>query len=542
MFLSILRVLQSFRSRFRSPLSLWPRRPETLLGCVLIAISTMFLSSSPVEPFDYSNVSGYFGPGAFAAWVITCFAGFCPAEGRHLVRFIWKESYHIPHRIDSFAMLEYPREDCKNYASGIRTCCENSQPEVVKLDSEKMKCLQKFLEYTLQATMNETDDRPFALRQFLHEIQSNDREIRALQRESADNLLLQAECAELVLDSLPLFFKRDSLKYPGFVQYGIYEHENDISGQSCDRLVESLASTFTWFEMSRADFIHCLLHFRNGVQFWSYQITQSEAEIADKMDPNTWAAIIYPIVACWVCLAKQITSNIETWRPEDDAAACVAQFAIGVSSIALIGSRYRIVRADRIFRFQQRSLAWMVVHWHSCVVLIFRLVYMSESSFSVQLLGIFHTFTIMLSLAFEMVLHVYLVPFRPPSSFSSWHCPECAYPAHPKGYQRRLWAFTVELRSLAPHMPQMSAVSIIPWLFILPRADVGDIGDARIVKIQRGTRLGLLIPGSSANISDLDQAAALATALALALMAPLGTLASRARAFWVRQRTYQSTG
>jgi hypothetical protein len=130
-----------------------------------------------------------------------------------------------------------------------------------------MECLQKFLEFTLKTIMDETDDSPVALRHFLHEVHPNDREIRALQKEGADNFLLQAKCAELVLDSVPLFFKHNSLKYPGFVQYGIHEDENGISGQSCDRLVESLASTFSWFEMSRADFAHCLLHFRNGVQF-----------------------------------------------------------------------------------------------------------------------------------------------------------------------------------------------------------------------------------------------------------------------------------
>jgi hypothetical protein len=442
-------------------------------------------------------------------------------------------------------MLEYPEEDCKATLASGRRGCENSQPDVIELDSEEMKCLQKFLKYTLQATMNETNDPPVALRQFLYEIQSNDREILALQKQFAENFLLQAKCAELVLDSLPLFFKHDSLKYPGFVQYGIDEDENGISRQSCDRLVESLASTFTWFEMSRADFTHCLLHFRNGVQFWYYQISQSEAEIANKMDPNTWAAILYPIVACWVCLAKRISSNIETWRPEDDAAACVAQFAIGVSSIALIGSRHRITRADRIFHFQQRSFAWMVVYWHSCVVLIIRLAYISRSSSSSVHLGTFYTFTTVVLIFFEGTLYVYLAPFRTPRSFSAWHNPDCAWADYPKRYRRRLFTLRSPFQPVALHTLHMLVLSILPWFFISPWAGFRDLrnvdSDSRITRTQWSTRLNLLIPGSSANISDLDQAAALATALALALMAPLENLVSRICAYWARQRTNQPT-
>ncbi|KAE8341376.1 hypothetical protein BDV24DRAFT_132333 [Aspergillus arachidicola] len=548
MFLSILRLLQSFQSRLLSPLSLWPRRPETL-GCVLLTMSTMFIRFSPVETFDYADVSGYFGPGAFGAWVITCLAGFCPAEGRHLLRLIWKESYHIPHQIDSFTRLEYPRDDCKeNYASRKGRYFENSQLEVVELNSGKMKCLRRFLEYTLQATMNEGDDPPTALREFLYGIQSNDREIRALQKENADNFLLQAKCAELVLDSLPMFSKRDSLKYPGFIQYGFDEDENRISEQSCEQLVESLASTFTWFEMSRTDFTQCLLRFRNGVQFWFYQTTQSEAEIGHKLDPNTWAAIIYPIVACWVCIAKRITSNIETWRPEDDAAACVAQFAIGVSSIALLGSRYRIIRANRSFRLRQRSWAWMIVFWHSCAVLLFRLRHISESSssssiavsafliFAILLLRPIEIAIYMLLLAFEMVTPLQLGLSRTSHSFSKCFCPECLCLVCVKGNERRFREFTELIISLDTGWMQVWVTNFLPFIAL-----IAGFGDAesynRIIRIQWSTRLHLLIPGSSANISDLDQAAALATALALALVVPLGTLASCIRAHWVRHRS-----
>jgi hypothetical protein len=529
----------------------------------------MFLVISPVEPFDYSKVSGYFGPGAFGAWVITCLAAFCPAEGRHLLRLILKEPYLIPQGIDSFTRLEYPRHDQKEkHVRGTRRYCENGQPDFIELNSGKMQCLQRFLEYTLRDAMDDSRQPPNALRQFIDGIRFNDREIRALQKERPDKFLLQAKCAEIILDSFPLFFKRGSLMYPGLVLYGIDEDWNGVSGQSCDRLVESLESTYPWFQMSRADFTQCLLLFRNAVRFWSYQTAQSEAEIAKKMDANTWAAIIYPVVACWVCIAKGVTSNLETWRPEDEAAACVAQFAGGVSLIAMLGSRYRIIRGDRIFRLHQRLLAWIVMYLHCGIVLLFRLRHMSQAPFGVALtifltganiywallenashllLLIFEMVIHVLSPAFERVTHVQLRLFRTPRLISWGYCSECFYADCPKGYHRRLWAHTVFLRSVPSDWPSLLfMMGIFPQFLFALCVRLGDSEDAEsynhTIKINWSTRLGLLTPGSSANISDLDQAAALATALALALAAPLSTLASRARAHYVKQCTYQSTG
>jgi hypothetical protein len=94
-------------------------------------------------------------------------------------------------------------------------------------------------------------------------------------------------------------------------------------------------------------------------------------------------------------------------------------------------------------------------------------------------------------------------------------------------------------------VPDTFFLSIAPWIYLLVWAGSKEKNwlesFSQIPGIQRGIQFNLLIPGSSANISDLDQAAALATALALALMAPLGTLASRTRAYWVKRRTYRST-
>lgn len=139
-----------------------------------------------------------------------------------------------------------------------------------------------------------------------------------------------------------------------------------------------------------------------------------------------------------------------------------------------------------------------------------------------------------LLLAFETVTHVQLRLFRTPRSVSLWYCPECFYPNCPKGYQERLWALTVIFKSFTgyPLLSVISMASVCPVC-------LGEIGDAdiynRIIRIQWSTQANLLSPGSSASISDLDQAAALATALALALVAPLKTLASLARAQFVRQ-------
>ncbi|CEJ62474.1 hypothetical protein PMG11_10971 [Penicillium brasilianum] len=323
-----------------------------------------------------------------------------------------------------------------------------------------MQCLQRFLEYTLRDAMDESRQPPNALRQFIDGIQFNGRNIHALQKECPDKFLLQAKCAEIVLDSFPLFFKRDSSLYPGYVHYGIFEDENGIFGQSCDRLVESLESTYPWFQMSRADFTQYLLRFRNAVQFWSYRTTQSEAEMARRMGPTKWAAIIYPVVACWVYIPKRVTSNMETWRPEDEAAACVAQFAVGVSLIAILGSRYRIIQGDRIFHSRRRFLAWTVMYMHCGIVLLLRIRYMSQAPFPFGgiALTIFLTGAIfywaplerashLLALAFERVTHVQLRLFRTSHLISSGYCSECFYADCLKGYHRRLWAHTVLLGS-----------------------------------------------------------------------------------------------
>jgi hypothetical protein len=299
--------------------------------------------------------------------------------------------------------------------------------------------------------------------------------------------------------------------------------------------------------MTRADFTQCLLRFRNAVLFWSYQTIQSEAEVARKMDPNTWAAIIYPIVACWVCIAKRVTSTMETWRPEDEAAACVAQFAICVSLIAILASRYRIIRGDRIFRFHQRSLAWMVMNWHSCIVLTFRVRHMAKAPFGVAHM-LFLTFAMIFWAPLDkMVIHVQLRLFHTPRLVSSGYCSQCLYADCPKANHRLIWIHNVSL-GCPPldWLPLPFSMDVFPQIIVILCLGLRDSEDAEsfghVIKTNRSTRLGLLTPGSSANISDLDQAAALATALALALAAPLSTLASRARAHYVKQCTYQSTG
>lgn len=96
--------LHPIRSQTRSLPSLWPKQPGILIVCLVVIILTIFIRFEPVG-FDYSNVSGFFGPGAFWAWVITCLSGFCPNEGRHLLRVIWKEPWTFPVSFDRFSEL-----------------------------------------------------------------------------------------------------------------------------------------------------------------------------------------------------------------------------------------------------------------------------------------------------------------------------------------------------------------------------------------------------------------------------------------------------
>ncbi|CAG8377817.1 unnamed protein product [Penicillium salamii] len=95
---------RSIRSHWQSIPSIWPYQFLILIGFVILIIFTFALHIEPIS-FDYSNVSGFFGPGAFWAWVISVLTGFCPNEGLHLLRVIWKEPWEYPISFDNVSEL-----------------------------------------------------------------------------------------------------------------------------------------------------------------------------------------------------------------------------------------------------------------------------------------------------------------------------------------------------------------------------------------------------------------------------------------------------
>lgn len=114
----------------------------------------------------------------------------------------------------------------------------------------------------------------------------------------------------------------------------MFGDEPGIFRQEFNEATESLAATYCWSAMEEADIAHYLIEFRNRLKFRTHQFETAKAEIPHEMNLNTWAAVLYALISCWVCFVQHGGFKSDTWRPEDDAAACIAQFSFCVSVLA----------------------------------------------------------------------------------------------------------------------------------------------------------------------------------------------------------------
>ncbi|CAI7668997.1 unnamed protein product [Penicillium palitans] len=258
-----------------------------------------FIRFEPVG-FDYSNVSGFFGPGAFWAWVITCLSGFCPNEGRHLLRVIWKEPWTFPISVDRLSQL--PPLPIEDQSIKRELPYVNNLGEDDELQNDKMECISRLLKEIMQDTLTdakESSTHLSILRMWLLQVRSSDRQFFRRTENDSHNAFLQADCADLVLDSFPAFF-REEAKDPRFIRYSMFADESDIPRQDFNEVTESLANTCCWFTINEADFAYYLIEFRNRIKFWTHQVETAKAEIPREMDLNTWAAVLYALISCWL--------------------------------------------------------------------------------------------------------------------------------------------------------------------------------------------------------------------------------------------------
>lgn len=464
----------------------------------MVVILTIFIRFETVG-FDYSSVSGLFGPGAVWAWVITCLSGFCPNEGRHLLRVIWKEPWTFPTSVDRLSQL--PPLPIEDQSIKRELPCGSNMGEDDKLQNDKMTCISRLLKEIMQDTLTDAKESSAhlsILRTWLLQVRSSDRQFFRRTENDLDNAFLQADCADLVLDSFPVFF-REEAKDPRFIRYSMFADESDIPRQDFNEMAESLANTCCWFTMNEADFAYYLIEFRNRIKFWTHQFETAKAEISREMDLNTWAAVLYALISCWVCLVHQGRFVFERWRPEDDAAACIAQFAFGVSALGLLSSHSRMPEGAPESIASLRLSVWCVVYWHSWLVIHLRGYYIENGWSIPNVLALSYNAGLMGLLVLRMCLLVL-----------------CRH----SGMVRKFRWFAPGQPLLDSDLRVLTAwLSLLPWCYILSVWSVGRY--PRVPKIPWGIHVGLPIPTSSASISDLDQAAALATVVTLLLAVPL---------------------
>ncbi|CAG8276119.1 unnamed protein product [Penicillium salamii] len=482
---------------------------------------TFALHLKPIS-FDYSNVSGFFGPGAFWAWVISLLTGFCPNEGLHLMRVIWKEPWEYPLSFDNASELP-PLPAEKKPGESTTDVSNNDSGQDDVLEKDKMDCIRQFLKKVMQNALTDDMQRsPELVGQFLElnlwlsQLRLNNQSFFFGYNfdKHSDNFLLQAECADHVMDSLPLFIT-ERTTYLGLMRYSTSKSPRvQYRMERTYELPRNLRATCSWFELNETDFIHYLKEFRNRVQFWMYQYKASEAEIPRKMDANTWAAALYALVSCWVCLIEHGRCKSKTWRPEDDAASCVAQVAYGASTLALLSSHPRKPESSRKSRTSLRSSIWMVVYLHAWFVMLCRGYFVEDGLGIASILGTAQFSGLLGLLCYRMPFLVVLEvePTR------SWIA------------RRFTWLRLGPAQSVSEL--RQGTVFLCTLLQALALLSSGR-RFLQIPKIPWTLHAGPPIPKSSASILDLDQAAALATAVFLLLAIPLQfAIISFGRVLW----------
>ncbi|RHZ47819.1 uncharacterized protein CDV56_105329 [Aspergillus thermomutatus] len=367
--------------RLRSRLQ--PREPVLFFQCSLVTFFILLLRFDATHIHDHSTVSGYYGPGAFWAWIITCVMAFGPAEGRILLRRIWSDPFEgLGER--GIIDLPHPWEDRTN-SSSESSCQGQGAPEEDGIKPEKLAALRKMLDclfLLLRKDEDEIQKLPYPLVRLLRSIArgasvSGEANYYSLftdyrsfiatpglspeyaQQVRRQNEKAMGERAEKILDFFPCTTKRHSNDHPGFIEYRLECRGGTV--EAYHGLLDDISTVFPWFDMNVTDFIIHLIDLRNRLQFLEYR--RRLTDLPARLDTTACTAMVYPLIACCVQLRRHFPFKKHEWGAEDQAVASVAQISIALSTFAFLSNR----PFNRWFTW--RIAAWAAVHVCSCAVL-----------------------------------------------------------------------------------------------------------------------------------------------------------------------------
>lgn len=526
--------MESRVSRLKSRLvqifiSIRPTQP--LLLCQVLSVTAYTLAFHPRATHldDFSDVSGFFGPGAFWAWILLCITSIAPTEGYMLYRRIWhenpKEKEEAEEEINVSA-LESPF-NLWSFRHELLYFHDDAGPSD-EFDDAKLMLIPQILESLFEYLQHTTPGQiPVSLENFGFKLAGDlsrhlHTQADTLQDPPLNNFLDQQSdqkklfrlglMAQTMLDLLPFVTTKASSLNPGFTCYGIfYDSQSHLPRDFLiqrNPLIEDLFTVFPWLEQSAVDFPWYLMEFRNRVMFFHYQQKKVEPQIPDNLDPNTFAVVAYAAVACGTALLRNSAIKCLPWEALDETAAGVAQIAYGLSAVAIISER------PENRRLSARMMTWLVLYFSSLWAIKGRVLYHDQPlSFSgwlmcLQMLGftnfvIFHGNLFSLYAIYTDITR--LLSRKWPRYFTARNPPNLP-PWRPSDYMM----MGTSLIFLGVYFLQMVASN-----------DQAQLEERKRPFYPWQAQFGFPIPRSSAKLSDLNQAAALGTAVLLFLNRPI---------------------
>ena len=445
---------------------------------------------------DYSAVSGLYGPGAFWAWIISCVMAFCPNEGLVLLRHIWSDPIV---GLENSDILDLPRPQGTAEGSGESSGHDLDTRD--EIDHEKLYSLRRLLDCIFCLSFLKNEDKPELVTDIL-DIFSRGSGM-SLWSDYPDRISTfpslrlklhikyeraTGERAERILGLCSHVSKTPSKSRPGFIEY---RAKDCVGGDILYRpFFKDVTAEFPWFQMEFDDFHHHLIDLRNRFQLLQYR--RELRELPSTLCANTCAAIAYPLIACCVQLTRHFPFQNHNWEARDEAVASVAQISSMMSVLALLSNR------PSFNVFTLRHAAWMAVYLCSWTFLCCRAHYVCiEQNF----LSYFTTFQVP---GFIIVLSLGTIWF-PPMALLAWCLSDPDY---------------------QPEEPQVPRVQIyLAFLMgiitpIVTYADRSKL-DPLCAVSSWDVHFSLPLPRSSVSLGELDQAAALATAIFLMVSTPL---------------------
>ncbi|KAJ5353849.1 hypothetical protein N7541_006413 [Penicillium brevicompactum] len=449
---------------------------------------------------DYSEVSGFYGPGTFWAWILVCAMAFGPNEGRVLLRHIWSGPIvgleHACIFDPDIRDLPLPQD----MEEGSVESRGRDLDSGYKIDREKLCKLRRLLDSIFCVAFLGKKGKPklitevlrlchedsdFSLwRYYPHHISTAEVTYRLHKNyEKATG-----ERAEKILSLCSEFNLSLSKCQSGFVEYhsrgfahtdGFYFH-----------FFKGLRAEFPWLRMGFDNFHFHLIDLRNRFQYLQYR--RELRELSPRLDANTCAAVAYPLIACCVQLKRHIPFQNQRWEAQDEAVASVAQLSSTISFFAIMSNR------PSFSYVTLRHVAWMTVLLCSLKVLSCRVQYVCMGrSFSNHVAS------------FQMLGFVFII------MIDTLRFPVAKVLA---------WCFPAQIGQPQPSPPpviQLALMCFIPIVaFLGAKIDRSQL-DTLCAVSSWDVHFSPPIPRSSTSLGELDQGAGLATAIFLLFLTPL---------------------